>query len=124
MVWIRLEKRQVAESLGCSREDRNIGHSLQSTVAELKGNFILFPVNFLGNCFVNNFYIYENVCFFFLLSKKLLVISFLAGHRHPESLVTALSVLSLHLDGHQTVCPFPCGVFSQTWETVFGCFFP
>lgn len=72
--------------LGCSREDKNIGHSLQSTVAEFKGSFILFPVNFLDNCFVNNFYIYENVCFLFLLSKKLLVISFLAGHRHPESL--------------------------------------
>lgn len=47
--------------LGCSREDRNIGHSLQSTMAEVKGSLILFPVNFLGNCFVNNFYIYENV---------------------------------------------------------------
>lgn len=46
---------------GCSREDRNIGHSLQSTMAEVKGSLILFPVNFLGNCFVNNFYIYENV---------------------------------------------------------------
>lgn len=46
----------------------------------------LFPVNFLHNCFVNDFYIYENVCFFFLLSKKLSVVSFLAGHRHAESL--------------------------------------
>lgn len=30
-------------------------------MAEVEGRLILFPVNFLGNCFVNNFYIYENV---------------------------------------------------------------
>lgn len=68
VVWVRLEKWQVAESLGVFREDKKIGHSLQSTAAEFKGSLILFPVNCLGNCFVNNFYIYENVCFFFLLS--------------------------------------------------------
>lgn len=29
----------------------------------------------------------------------------------------ALSMFSLHLDGHHTVFPFPCGVFSRTLET-------
>lgn len=57
-------------------------------------------------------------CLFFLLSKKLLVISYLAGHRRPESLSNPLSLLGLHPDGHHSVCPFPCRVFSQTLETV------
>lgn len=73
--------------LWCSKEeDKKLAILFQSAAADFKGSFILFPVNFLHNCFVNDFYIYENVCFFFLLCKKLSVISFLAGHRHTESL--------------------------------------
>lgn len=68
------------------KKTKKLAILFQSAVADFKGSFILFPVNFLHNCFVNDFYIYENVCFFFLLCKKLSGISFLAGHRHTEPL--------------------------------------
>lgn len=51
---------------------------------------------------------------YFLKSCWLSVSWLGTGVRSP--LVTALSVLSLCLDGHHTVCPFPCRVFSWTWE--------
>lgn len=54
-------------------------------------------MNFLGDCFVNNFYIYENVCFFFLLSKKLLVQGSWLGTGVLSSSMIHLSVQSLHL---------------------------
>lgn len=50
--------------LWCSKEeDKKLAILFQSAAADFKGSFILFPVNFLHNCFVNDFYIYENVCF-------------------------------------------------------------
>lgn len=92
--------------MGCSREeDKKLAILFQSTVAEFKGSFILFPVNFLGNCFVNNFYIYKNVCCLFLLSKKLSVTSFWLGTGVLSPSVTRVSVLSLHVDGPCTVSP-------------------
>lgn len=46
-------------------------------------------------------------CLFFLLSKKLLVISFLAGHRRPESLSNP-SQLTWPPSGWSPFClPFP-----------------
>jgi len=61
----------------------------------------LAPVNFLGNCFVNNFCICESLCFFFPLSKKMSVIDFLTGYSHSEPLWRSISQGSgLPQEGH------------------------
>lgn len=64
-------------------------------------------------------------CFFFLLSKKLLVISFLAGHRRPESLGDPSQLTRPPSRWSPFCLPFPLWSFlSDPGDCVFGCFFP
>lgn len=72
------------------------------------------PVNFLGNCFVNNFCICESLCFFFPLSKKKSVIDFLTGYSHSEPLwrshLAGLGAPSGRSSHHPSLCSWGRGV--------------